>query len=155
MLLVGGIDGSAIDRCDDADVTEWQNAGGAFTHPRIDSCKPKDNQRDLTTEVESTMGMKQLNGTTWQQKFPLGQIVATPGALAAMQKSGDSAHDLIMRHSAGDWGDVCDEDKKLNDAALHNGERLLSAYTLRNGVKIWIISEADRSVTTFLLPDEY
>ena len=73
----------------------------------------------------------------------------------AMQKSGDSANALLMRHSSGDWGDVCDSDKKLNDEGIHNGDRLLSVYTLRDGVKIWIISEADRSVTTFLLPEEY
>jgi hypothetical protein len=99
--------------------------------------------------------MKTTNGTTRRQKFSLGRIVATPGALDAMQKSGDSAHDLIFRHATGDWGEVCEEDKALNDAAIHSSERLLSAYRLKDGVKLWIITEADRSVTTYLLPDEY
>ena len=72
-----------------------------------------------------------------------------------MQKSRDSAHDLIMRHASGDWGELCDGDKKLNDEGVNSGDRLMSAYSLRDGVKIWIITESDRSVTTFLLPDEY
>ncbi|MGA2440209.1 MAG: hypothetical protein ABSH08_04585 [Tepidisphaeraceae bacterium] len=100
--------------------------------------------------------MQTANGSTrGQQKFALGKIVATPGALAAMVKSGDSAQDLIKRHANGDWGEVCETDQRLNDQALVEGARLLSAYKLRDGVTLWIISEADRSATTFLLPDEY
>jgi hypothetical protein len=99
--------------------------------------------------------MVKLNDSFRRQKFPLGQIVATPGAIVAMQKSGDSANALLMRHSSGDWGDVCEGDKKLNDEGNHGGDRLLSAYKLRDETTIWIITEADRSVTTFLLPDEY
>jgi hypothetical protein len=73
-----------------------------------------------------------------------------------MQKSSDLAHDLIKRHSMGDWGEaLCEEDRRLNDDAIHNGDRLLSAYSLRDGVKLWIITESDRSVTTLLLPEEY
>ena len=88
-------------------------------------------------------------------RFPLGQLVATPGALQALQEAGQSPTDFLSRHVRGDWGEVCDEDKGLNDEALANGERLLSAYrTLRN-VRIWIITEADRSSTCILLPEEY
>jgi hypothetical protein len=87
--------------------------------------------------------------------FPLGKVVATPGALEAMARSGNSIHDLLKRHVAGDWGDVCDADTRLNDEAIHNGGRLLSSYRLTNGAKLWVLTEADRSATTALLPEEY
>lgn len=62
----------------------------------------------------------------------------------------------VSRHARGDWGDVCDEDKRLNDRARKDASRLLSAYTLMDGTtRVWIITEADRSATTVLLPDEY
>ncbi len=83
-------------------------------------------------------------------KFPYGKIVGTPGAI-------DLAVDLVPyfhRHVTGDWGDLCDEDKAMNDEAVELGNRILSAYDTPNG-KLWIITEADRSVTTFLLPSEY
>ena len=85
----------------------------------------------------------------------LGRIVATPAALQALEDSGQTPEFFLDRHIQADWGEVCDGDKKLNDEALVNGERLLSAYrTLRN-VRIWVITEADRSSTTILLPEEY
>jgi hypothetical protein len=87
--------------------------------------------------------------------FALGQIVATPGALAAIEASGDDPLALLSRHVSGDWGDLDEHDRHENELGLREGFRLLSAYTLRTGAKIWIITEADRSVTTFLLPDEY
>lgn len=90
-----------------------------------------------------------------KQKFALGQIVATPAALDALNTSGDSAHTLLARHATGDWGDLCESDKESNDADLINGGRLLSAYVLRDGTKLWIITEADRSATTLLLPSDY
>ncbi|MBN9519455.1 hypothetical protein J0H58_13185 [bacterium] len=93
-------------------------------------------------------------------KFALGRQVATPGALAAIRAAGQTAHELLARHAAGDWGDLDDEDKGLNDAALTDGSRLFSAYRLRSGVKLWVITEAadeggQRAATTILLPDEY
>jgi hypothetical protein len=81
--------------------------------------------------------------------------VATPGALAAIEGSGDDPLALLSRHVSGDWGDLDEHDRHENELGLREGFRLLSAYTLRTGAKIWIITEADRSVTTFLLPDEY
>lgn len=92
--------------------------------------------------------------------FDLGQIVATPGALAAMEEAGDNPSTILRRHNCGDWGDVCDEDKALNDEALKDGSRLLSAYETSKGTKLWIISEAKddkgrRAATTILLPEEY
>jgi len=88
-------------------------------------------------------------------RFPLGQLVATRGALAAMNEGAGSFWPYITRHSEGDWGDVCQEDKAENELSLKHGFRLLSAYTLPGGQKIWIITEADRSSTTILCPEEY
>ena len=85
--------------------------------------------------------------------FHPGSIVATPGALELAQQGIDLL-DYLARHLTGDWGDLCDVDKTENDFSLKNGFRLLSAYTTPCG-KLWIITEADRSATTFLLPDEY
>ena len=96
-----------------------------------------------------------------QARFALGQIVATRGALDAMGKTGDNPATFLQRHLSGDWGDLCDEDKQLNDAAVANEgdserqDRVLSAYHLTDQTKIWIITEWDRSVTTILLPEEY
>jgi hypothetical protein len=87
--------------------------------------------------------------------FPLGQIVATPGALEAITDSNQTPLEFLRRHANQDWGEVDEEDKQLNDAALQDGSRLLSAYRTNKGVRLWIITEADRSVTTLLLPSEY
>lgn len=93
--------------------------------------------------------------------FELGQIVATPGAL---ETTTDAQRLLYLaRHSIGDWGCVCSEDRNANDSAVHNGGRILSAYPIDPAKPckgfgentLWIITEGDRSVTTFLLPDEY
>jgi hypothetical protein len=89
-------------------------------------------------------------------KFSLGQLAATPGALAAANQSGDNLASFIRRHVQGDWGDLCADDVQENEFSLENGLRLLSSYRLKDGTKIfWIITEADRSVTTVLLPEEY
>jgi hypothetical protein len=89
------------------------------------------------------------------RQLQLGQIVATPGALAAFEESGEQPGDFLRRHACGDWGDLCDEDRKENEFSLLHGFRLLSSYTLCSGTKIWVITEADRSSTTLLLPEEY
>ncbi len=88
-------------------------------------------------------------------KFFLGQLVATPGALQALQDAGQNPLEFLHRHQHGDWGDLTDEDKRENEFSVTRHLRILSAYTLTTGVKIWIITEADRSATTILLPDEY
>ena len=92
-------------------------------------------------------------------RFPLGTVVATPGALKALGGMEDNATTwnlatLLNRHAAGDWGDLCKDDRQANSDALKNGGRLLSSYTV-DDQKIWIITEADRSATTVLLPEEY
>ena len=76
-------------------------------------------------------------------KFSLGQVVATPGCLAALSEAGQSAYVFLRRHNGGDWGDLDDEDKEANELALRDGSRLFSAYHLNDGTKIWIITEAD------------
>ena len=87
--------------------------------------------------------------------FRLGQVVATPGALTEFEKAGQSPWEFLSRHVLGDWGDVGDEDKEANDRSVEEGSRILSAYLLKTDTKIWIITEADRSSTCLLLPDEY
>ena len=88
-------------------------------------------------------------------RFPLGPIVATPGALEALEGVGESPGTFLKRHVTGDWGGVDEHDRQENEFSVAHGFRLLSAYTLANGTKLWIITEADRSATTILLPSEY
>ena len=93
-------------------------------------------------------------------RFPLGQVVATPGALAALAQSRERPEKFLTRHQSGDWGDLCEEDCSLNKAALVNGSRLLSAYQTANGTRVWIITEAEddkgiRRSTCILLPEDY
>lgn len=88
-------------------------------------------------------------------RVPLGQVVATPGALGAFEANGRAVAPYLARHASGDWGDVDAEDWRTNDHAVENRARLLSAYTLPDGTRVWLITEADRSVTTILLPSEY
>jgi hypothetical protein len=88
-------------------------------------------------------------------RFPIGKPVITPAAQAALDAGDISAVLLLARHVNGDWGDLSVEDLAANELAVLTGERLLSSYTMPGGGKIWIITEADRSATTILLPDEY
>ena len=90
-----------------------------------------------------------------QPAFELGQIVATPGALAALKKAGQQPGEFLTRHVHREWGELDDEDRGENEYSLERGFRLLSAYKTNAGDRLWIITEADRSVTTLLLPEEY
>lgn len=87
--------------------------------------------------------------------FALGLVVATPGALSALEESMEMPWSFLRRHISGDWGSVCEEDRAANIEALAIGARLLSAYHTAKGVKLWVITEADRSSTCLLLPEEY
>lgn len=89
-----------------------------------------------------------------KRKFEIGQLVATPGALLLAQGIDLDLFSLLARHLVGDWGDICTSDKAENELSLENDFRLLSAYNTPAGT-MWIITEADHSVTTFLLPEEY
>ena len=88
-------------------------------------------------------------------KFLLGRIVATPGALEALNRNGQTALPFLSRHVNGDWGEIDDEDKAENELSVKEGFRILSAYKLKDQTKIWLITEADRSSTCCLLPSEY
>ena len=87
-------------------------------------------------------------------RFSLGQIVATPGALDALDRHALNAADLLLRHQHGDWGDLTSDDAAQNEYAADNAERVLSSYRV-GSERLWIITEGDRSVTTLLLPSEY
>ena len=87
--------------------------------------------------------------------FPPGQIVSTPGALRLLEQAKRSPVEFSSRHFRGDWGDLCQEDKTENELSLKYGFRIFSSYQVSETEKLWIISEADRSVTTLLLPAEY
>lgn len=88
-------------------------------------------------------------------RFILGQVVATPPALAALEEAGQTPAEFLQRHVAGQWGLVDADDWQANEDALLHGDRLLSAYDLSTGVRIWVITEADRSSTCVLLPSDY
>jgi hypothetical protein len=90
-----------------------------------------------------------------QPLFSLGSIVATPPALEALRRTGEDASTFINRHLTGDWGDLSETDKQENDVAIDVPLRILSAYTLKDQTKIWVITEADRSSTCVLLPEDY
>jgi hypothetical protein len=88
-----------------------------------------------------------------KDKFPLGQVVITQNARAVLSDADVRA--AIKRHVAGDWGELDEADKAENEFSLQQGFRLLSSYRAADGTKFWIITEADRSATTVLLPEDY
>lgn len=90
-----------------------------------------------------------------KQSFALGRTLATPGVLVTLEKLGLAPQTLFDRHLACDWSDMVKEDQEANRQAVKNGSRVFSSYRYANDVKIWVITEADRSSTTILLPDEY
>jgi len=95
------------------------------------------------------------NTATSVTSFVLGQTFITPGAEEAIQIAGQTAIEFLRRHMSCDWGEVSEEDAQENEFSLKEGFRLLSAYQTGKGQKLWIITEADRSATTVLLPYEY
>ena len=101
-----------------------------------------------------------MTGATTKPKFNPGVLLATPGASEAFERNHQTPFEFLQRHLSGDWGDLDDEDRQLNDQALVDGSRLLSAYKLADAAKIWLITEAvgengRRESSTFLLPQEY
>ena len=87
--------------------------------------------------------------------FRLGQIVATPGALQALERAGEAPQKFLERHVRGDWGDLDEEDRQENALSVEHNFRLLSAYQTAAGEKLWVITEANRTLTTILLPSDY
>lgn len=101
-----------------------------------------------------------IQSMTNQPRFPLGQVLATPGAIEVLESSGQSPTEFLAKHVRGDWGIVDAEDKATNDQSLIDGSRILSAYRTNKGEKLWVITEAcddrgRRAATTILRPDEY
>jgi hypothetical protein len=88
-------------------------------------------------------------------RFPLGQVVTTAGAINAFLNTGEEPLEFVCRHVAGDWGDLDQEDRQENERSVDEGFRILSSYRLSDGTKIYVITEADRSSTCILLPEEY
>ena len=108
------------------------------------------------------MSERYLSGSISQKTFKLGQVVATPAALAVLEQLNVSPWQLMSRHYTCDWGDLCDADWELNNHSLANGMRIFSSYKLACGTgddptteTVWVITEADRASTTILLPSEY
>ena len=118
-----------------------------------------DDTRSEHNQTTPLNGVKTLIKPAKKQPFSLGRIVATPAALAFLEELDKTLLEFIQRHSACDWGDLCDEDKQLNDDSLEDGSRILSSYELGDE-KLWIITEAaddrgNRPATTLLLSHEY
>lgn len=88
-------------------------------------------------------------------KFPLGKVVTTAAVARSKQVTFEDCLKVLRRHAQGDWGDICAEDRGTNEDALKYGSRIFSVYKLPNGVTLWVITEADRSVTTVLFPEDY
>ena len=126
---------------------------------RTEMTKSNEANRSESSESEPNPTTEEQAFVFAAARFRSGRHYITPGAntaLEALPAGIVAAADLIARHMAGDWGDDMDEeDKAANDCAVKNGGRILSAYILSDGTRIWIITEADRSTTTLLLPEEY
>lgn len=108
----------------------------------------------IKAAVDQTDNSK-IPSTKYKPMFALGQVVATPGALNAMSELNIAPASLIDRHVTCDWGDLGAADRQANSDAIDSGMRIFSSYKISAAMKIWIITEADRSSTTLLLPDEY
>jgi hypothetical protein len=89
------------------------------------------------------------------ERLELGELCITPNAADAIERSKQEPWEFLSRHSVGDWGDVCFDDWQENNASLKTGLRIFSSYETNSGERLWIITEADRSLTTFVLPDDY
>lgn len=143
--------------------TEWDRS--STTIEKIDAVATSRAARSPSTpngERPERPGVRRVAGSPRMNapngngpRFPIGRPVITPAAQAALDAAGISGVPLLARHVHGDWGEVSIEDFVANDLALLAGRRVLSIYALPNGETVWVITEADRSVTTILLPDDY
>ncbi len=87
--------------------------------------------------------------------FPLGNVYLTVGAREALEESNQTPNEFLAKHQSGDWGLVCEDDRRENELSVKEGFRILSSYKTSKDIKLWLITEADRSATTLLLPEEY
>jgi len=93
--------------------------------------------------------------TTTSTGFALGNMYITPGAIEALARANQSAQEFLERHQRGDFGELDEHDRHENEFSINHGFRILSAYRTAKDMRLWIITEADRSSTTILLPEEY
>jgi hypothetical protein len=130
---------------------------GRFTSfPTLSMLDASDRNAPTSEKAQPQEQTQEWLGLRSPVLFSIGRVVATPAAIVAIVEADGEPGQLLQRHRRGDWGDLCEEDRAANRKAVVLGYRLLSAYTLPDtGQKIWIITEADRSVTTLLLPSEY
>jgi hypothetical protein len=123
-------------------------------------CGPDDDGAPCLTAMlpvaDASLGAGRSFDERQARRFHLGELRQTPGATLALAENGVSPTELLARHARGDWGEVTDADRAANEAAIGNELRIWSVYRLPvTGEKIWVITEADRSATTIMLPDEY
>ncbi|MGJ0486008.1 MAG: hypothetical protein ACR65R_15950 [Methylomicrobium sp.] len=116
---------------------------------------PAENGEATENQTEAASSQEGLPSPDKPYLFRSGKIVSTPGALEALETNHYRLFTLLLRHLTGDWGEIPAEDAAANREALNNGWRILSSYPQPSGARIWIITEADRSATTVLLPEEY
>jgi hypothetical protein len=119
----------------------------------VDSFLSTCNQDQKTFWLKFRRKLEKLNESTIL--FPLGNVYMTPGAQEALEESNELPINFLKMHQTGNWGIVGKEDWQENDFSVKNGYRILSAYKTAQGVKLWLITEADRSATTILLPEDY
>ncbi len=114
------------------------------------------NARGATVDnARKGITMKEFENTPNSGRFPLGRVLATPGAIEVLEASSINGVDLLSRHHQGDWGEMSEQDKQENEFSVDKELRIFSSYRISDSEKVWIITEADRSVTTLLLPSEY
>jgi hypothetical protein len=127
-----------------------------MTYPTHDKPLPPVESREaIENQADAAKTAKGLPAPENPILFRSGKIVSTPGALEALEMNHYRIFTLLLRHLTGDWGEIPDADAEANQEALKNGSRILSSYPQPSGARIWIITEADRSATTVLLPEEY
>lgn len=131
----------------------------SITKPGIEQQSPE-RQAEIITDHRSARDDNdtlQANAAeeTLRLRFSPGDVYITPGAHEALSESTELAQDFLFRHLSGDWGEVCEQDRAENEFSIERHLRILSAYRTKRGVRLWLITEADRKSTTLLLPEEY
>ena len=130
---------------------------GCVGQPPLTSCALTQSERVRPLHLLNTYLFSGVRKGSMKMKplFPLGQVVATPQAIDLLEQVDEYYLDYLERHVTGDWSEMSEEDQKENRYSVDKYLRIFSSYTLDSGERIWIITEADRSSTTILLPEEY
>lgn len=130
----------------------------SITKPEIAQQSPERPTEIITNLSTARDDNHTLRANTAEElplRFSPGDVYITPGAAEALNEAKEMARDFLLRHLSGDWGEVCDQDRAENEFSIERHLRILSAYRTKRGVRLWLITEADRSCTTLLLPEEY